>query len=337
MDRGDGVTEIRQATPADNDALIDLERHAPLDLGDRTVVFDRSPNYFAHQEMQEHGHVMVAEDEGRLIAAVAGAWRDVMIDGTRRRLLYVHQGRTLPERRREHVATDLVIRSFLLAKEEGVETPYWLISPDNSTSLAFNRQVEVESWPVEGRIDGFDVSARRPADQRVGAVGPNDLPRVLELVNATHNGREMFLPYTMESLQRRLQQCGSYSWQQWRGYRSQQGLVAVAGMWDFNRSLKITERSKSGDSVHVSAPAFVLDYGYRDGAEEAMVEVFFALMEAAAQAERNDLSIALPVERRLYALMAVLPHSTTLFHILTPGIPTPKGIEGSVYLDPVYV
>jgi hypothetical protein len=147
----------------------------------------------------------------------------------------------------------------------------------------------------------------------------------------------MFLPYTAEFLQRRLQRSPDYSWQHWRGYRSRQGLVAVAGMWDFNRSLKITERSKSGDRTHASMPAFVLDYGYRDGAEEAMVEVFFALMEAAAQAERNELSIALPVERRLYALMAVLPHSTTLFHILTPGIPTPKGIEGSVYLDPVYV
>jgi len=293
------VPEIREATPADNDALINLELRSALDLGDRTVVFDRSPNFFAHQEMQEHGRVLVAEDEGEIVAVVAGAWRDVMIDGRRRRLLYVHQGRTLPDHRREHVATDLVIRSFLLAKEEGVETPYWLISPDNDTSLAFNRQVQVEAWPIEGRIDGFDVSARRPATREVGTLGSDDLPRVLELLNATHAGREMFLPYTAESLQRRFRQSPSYSLRHWRGYRSRQGLVAVAGMWDFGQSLKISERSKSGDSVHVSVPAFVLDYGYVEGAEEAMVEVFFALMETAAQAGRNELWIALPLERRL--------------------------------------
>jgi Acetyltransferase (GNAT) domain len=340
FDLTDGVVrmpEIREATPSDNDALIDLELRSPLDLGDRTIVFDRSPNYFAHQEMQEHTRVMVAEDEGEIVAAVAGAWRDVMIGGERHRLLYVHQGRTLPKRRREHVATDLVIRTYLLAREEGVETPYWLISPDNSTSLAFNRQVEVEAWPVEGRIDGFDVAARRPAGSEVDTVGPNDLPRALELINETHRGREMFMPYTAESLEGRLRHSASYSLQHWRGYRSRKGLVAVAGMWDFGRSLKITERSKSGNSVHVSIPAFVLDYGYVTGAEEAMVEVFFALMGTAADAGRNELSIALPLERRLYSLMADLPHSSTLFHILTPRLKTPISLEGSVYLDPVYI
>ena len=284
------MPEIREATPADNDALVDLELRSPLDLGDRTVVFDRGPNFFAHQEMEEHGRVLVAEEEGEIVAVVAGAWQDVMIDGRRRRLLYVHQGRTLPERRREHVATDLVIRNFLLAREEGVETPYWLISPDNSTSLAFNRQVQVEAWPVEGRVDGFDVAARRAAGNEVDTVVRDDFPRVLDLINATHSGREMFMPYTAESLQRRLQLSTSYSLHHWQGYRSREGLIAVAGMWDFGQSLKITERSKSGDSVHVSIPAFVLDYGYVEGAEEAMVEVFSALMEAAAQVGRNELS-----------------------------------------------
>jgi hypothetical protein len=331
------MTEIREATAADNDALIDLELRSPLDLGDRTLVFDRSPNFFAHQQMQEHGRVLVAEEGGKPVAVVAGAWHDVMIDGNRRRLLYVHQGRTLPEHRRRHVATDLVIRSFLLAREEGVERPYWLISPDNSTSLAFNRQIEVECWPVNGRVDCFDVAARRPSTNNVAAVSADDLPQMLDLINETHRGREMFLPYTADMLQCRLQQSPSYSLQHWRGYRSREGLVAVGGVWDFGKSLKVAERSKDGDNLHVSAPAFVLDYGYRPGSDQAMVEVFFALMESAARAERNELWIALPVERRLYSLMADLSHSTTLFQILTPGIETPKDIAASVYLDLVYV
>jgi len=62
-----------------------------------------------------------------------------------------------------------------------------------------------------------------------------------------------------------------------------------------------------------------------------------ALMEIAAERERNQLSITLPTESRLYSLMEGLLHSTTLFRILTPGIPTPREIERSVYLDPVYV
>jgi hypothetical protein len=331
------VTEIREATADDNDALIELERQSPLDLGDTVLAFDRSPNFFAHQQMQEHVRVLVAEEEGRLVAVVAGAWHDVLIDGQRRRLLYVHQGRTLPEYRRRHIATDLVLRAYLLAREEGVEAPYWLISPDNSTSLAFNRQINVESWPVDGRVDGFDVAARHPPAREVGGLGPDDLPRVLELLNATHAGREMFQPYTAESLQRRLQLTPGYSWQSWRGYRSRHGLVAAAGMWDFDQSLRMIVRNRAGEALHVSAPAFVLDYGYTEGAEEAMVETFMALMEAAARRERNELSIALPVERRLFSVMEGFPHTTTLFKVLTPNIPVPADIGGSVYLDPVYV
>ena len=95
-----------------------------------------------------------------------------------------------------------------------METPYWLISPDNDTSLAFNRQIEIEAWPVEGRIEGFDVAARRPAAREVDTLEQSDLPRIVELINATHGGREMFLPYSVESFQRRLSaaratRCGS--------------------------------------------------------------------------------------------------------------------------------
>jgi hypothetical protein len=171
----------------------------------------------------------------------------------------------------------------------------------------------------------------------VNSVVPEDLPQVVELINHTHAGREMFMPYTAESLQRRLGLSPAYSWRHWRAYRSQRGLQAAAGLWDFGRSLRITEREKATGKERVELPAFVLDYGYAAGAEEAMVEVFLALMAMAAAGDRNQLTIALPAESRLYTLMEDLPHSTSLFQILTPGIPTPREIKGSVYLDPVYV
>lgn len=329
--------EVREAAPDDNEPLIDLERRSPLDLGDRTLVFDRSPNFFAHQDMQEHGRVLVAEEDGRLVGIVAGAWHDVLIEGQRRRLLYIHQGRVLPQCRRRRIATDLVLENLVLAREADVDTPYWLISPDNSTSLAFNRQTGVEGWPVDGRIDGFDVSARRETRGEVVSVGPSDLPRVLDLVNRTHTGREMFLPYTAESLRGRLSRSPTYGWQHWRGYRSEERLTAAAGIWDFGRSLRITEREKTTGRERIASPAYVLDYGYREGAEESMLEVFMALMAMAAERERSQLSISLPAESRLYSLMEDMSHSTTLFRILTPGIPTPTNITGSVYLDPVYL
>lgn len=328
---------IREATQDDNAALIELERQAPLDLGDRLLTFDRTPNFFAHQEMEEHGRVLVAEDEGRLVGVVAGAWHDVLVEGQRRRLLYIHQSRILPEYRRRRVATDLTIQHLVLTLDAKVDAPYWLISPDNKTSLAFSGQVEIESWPVDGQIDGFDVSSQRRASRRVDTLEPSDLPRVLELINRTHTGREMFLPYDTDRLQKRLSLSPTYGWQHWRGYRSEKKLLAAAGVWDFGRSLRITERDKATGRERMSLPAFVPDYGYAAGAEEAMVEAFMALMEMAAESERNELSIALPTESRLCSLMSSLPHSTTLFRILTPGITTPREVTGSAYLDPIYV
>lgn len=327
---------IREATPKDNDALLELERNSPLDLGDRILAFERAPNYFAHQEMQEHGRVLVAEEDGRLVGVVAGAYHDLLISGQRRRLLYIHQGRVLPEYRRRHVGTNLALRQMGLAAEAKFDAPYWLISPDNDTSLAFNRQAGVESWPVDGRMDAFDVAARREAARQVGSVGPDDLPRVVELINRTHACREMFLPYDVDRLQRRLNLSPTYGRQHWRGYCSKGVLIAAAGAWDYGRSLRVTEREKATGRERVALSAYVLDYGYAAGAEEAMVEVFMALMATAAECQRNRLSIALPTESRLYSLMAGLPHFTTLLQILTPGIPAPE-VRGSVYLDPVYV
>jgi GNAT superfamily N-acetyltransferase len=328
---------IREATPNDNDALLELERNSPLDLGDRVLAFERAPNYFAHQEIQEHGHVLVAEEDGQLVGVVAGAWHDVLISGRPRRLLYIHQGRVLPEYRRRHVGTDLVVQQMALAREASFDAPYWLISPENDTSLAFNRQAGVESWPVDGRMADFDVTARREATRDVGSVGPSDLPRIVELINGTHAGREMFLPYDVEKLERRLSLSPTYGWQHWRGYRSKGVLIAAAGAWDYGRSLRITEREKATSGARVALPAYVLDYGYAAGAEETMVEVFMALMATAAECQRDRLSIALPAESRLFSLMAGLPHFTTVLQILTPGTPAPAETTGSAYLDPVYV
>jgi hypothetical protein len=58
---------IREATAADNEALLELERSSPLDLTDAELVLDRSPDYFACLSLQEDARVMVAEEGGRLV------------------------------------------------------------------------------------------------------------------------------------------------------------------------------------------------------------------------------------------------------------------------------
>jgi hypothetical protein len=143
------MAEIREATAADNDALIDLELQSPLDLGDHSIVFDRSPNFFAHQQMQEHGRVLLAREAA--LAVVAGAWH-TSIDQRRRRPIR-YQGRRAP--RRGHAAGNN------LPSKDGAKSG----SSAGQRYLACPAPDCGQAWP-SSRIDGFDVTGRVPTTRR---------------------------------------------------------------------------------------------------------------------------------------------------------------------------
>src|SRR4030042_3389732 len=99
---------IREATAADNEALLELERSSPLDLGDVEITMDRSPHYFASLSLQEDARVLVAEEGGRLIGVCAAARHCVPLLGRPRALLYIQKGRVRPEFHRRRVSTVLI-------------------------------------------------------------------------------------------------------------------------------------------------------------------------------------------------------------------------------------
>ncbi|MGC9365175.1 MAG: GNAT family N-acetyltransferase [Fidelibacterota bacterium] len=70
--------KIRQATPADNQALLELSRRSPMAA--RLVVNnDRTPDYFYIDELLgDQASVFVADDAGRIIGTVAVVFRNVL-------------------------------------------------------------------------------------------------------------------------------------------------------------------------------------------------------------------------------------------------------------------
>src|SRR4030067_2745654 len=100
---------VREATDADNEALLELERSSPLDLGDVELTMDRSPDYFASLSLQEDARVMVAAEGGRLVGVCAAARHCVPLLGRPRALLYIEKGRVLAEFRRRRVSSVLVL------------------------------------------------------------------------------------------------------------------------------------------------------------------------------------------------------------------------------------
>ena len=192
--------QIREATPSDNDALLELERNSPLDLGDRILCF-RSRAQLLRPPGDAGARARARRGGGRAAGGRRrGAWHDVLIGGKRRRLLYIHQGRVLPEYRRRHVGTDLVVQQMALAAECQVRRALLADQPrqrhvagvqstGGSRELAHRR--------ANGRLRRCRSKGRgtRSGQRRSGRLAASR-----ELINRTHAGREMFLPYDVDSL-----------------------------------------------------------------------------------------------------------------------------------------
>ena len=335
-----GMTfSIREATAADNEALLELERSSPLDLGDVEVALDRSPDYFACLSLQEDARVMVAEDAGRLVGTCAAARHSVPLLGTQRALLYIQKGRTLPQYQRQHVSSLLVWALVESWQRKGiaVDSPYFLVSTDNRTSLSAVQRSSLRPWPRDVHLVDIDTETDRRATAPTVRVGPERIQEVIALLNRTHAGKELFAPYTEQRLQARLGRIPEYGWQNWWGIEGRDGrLVAAAGLLDLGRWWRITRRLKASGQETTTSAAAVFDFGYVDGGEKQMADLLCALLAVAASWGRDELSICLDPDDSLYRLLPAA-RAGVIFRFFTLGRVPSAHEMGHLYLDPAYL
>ena len=99
---------------------------------------------------------------------------------------------------------------------------------------------------------------------------PRDAPRIVEILNATHERDEMYLPYTVESFTARVERSPrDYSWD-----RVRMTDRAVVGVWPAGDTVRFIIESK-GNRVE-SRRGLALDWGFLPGAEDE----FEALLRA---------------------------------------------------------
>lgn len=331
------MIRIRRARHQDNEALLEIERRAPLKLGPVEVVIEHAPDFFAQKKLQEHPHVLAAEEDGRLIAHVSGAWYDARFGQSRHRLLCVHRQRVPPEHQRRGLGTALAGELLRRCRRFGANSAYWLIDPENADSMAFGRRpgAPVDLVAASPRFFLGPGSISTPAAD-VRPVQRSEAAEVADLINQTHGRLDLFTPYSPARLGRRLSRSPEYAWNHLLGLTENKRLTAVVGLWDQGRNLRLTRREPgSGQETRISRAA-AADYGYRPGAEEAMLALLQAALNRVRAWGRQELMITAAPSNPLHDRLAALgARMDPLCFLLIGEARSDAGAE--IWLDPIYL
>ncbi|MBI2767036.1 MAG: GNAT family N-acetyltransferase [Chloroflexi bacterium] len=321
---------VRIATEADAALLAEVERRSPLVFGERQLVIDRGTDYFAAARLMEDVTVLLAEVDGEPAAVYCAARHGAAIGGRPITATYIHHARVRPEFQRMGVGRACGDAMTETLKARPSDTTYFYIGPENATSQAFAKAA-TNRWsfgPVRLRFDCAALAgapAGRPST-------PADAHTVAAILNATHAGEEMFLPYTAESLRARLERApAQYGWD-----RLWIDDGAVLGLWPEGESLSTRARVGAGP-WHELRDGAVLDYGYIAGAEPRFLALLRAWCGWSAKRGMTELGLFASESRPAHALLAPLAAGASAMDFWTPGIAEPAGAKGrGLYTDAVY-
>lgn len=304
----DSTALVRTATWADHEMLSDLCANAPEKVGDWRVTVERSPNPFAQYRLQERANVLVLEDQRVALAMSAASVRNTYIEGERTSAHFMSGWRVRDGFRGLGLAGRLQNSAGSGTSWFGLVS-YWYVRLNNASASWIQRieddmenrpgdySIEVENLTAtvwQFACDGGTDGPQGESSVRVRAVHEDDLDRCVELINRTHQGLDLFRPYSQEYLRERLDDpCWGpkpsfydsiYGWPEYRVIEADGQVVACGGLWDRGRDVReVWERlpgeSESGSGLaadsgrFVSDPTALLDFGFAEGHEGDMAEL----------------------------------------------------------------
>ncbi len=322
---------FREATLADGPVLVAIERDSPLVFEDgSSLAIDRGDDYFAASRLMGGATVMLAEVNGEPAGAACGAIHAVLLGGVERRMLYVHHVRILPRFQKTGLARRVSPALMECLRSQGYDSPYWYVSPANTRSQSFNRTSPGKwsfgpTWIAMPCAENAGPAAGRPAT-------PDDAGEIAHILNACHEGEEMFRPYTAESLSERMARDPlQYGWQSiWLAKG------AVAGVWPEGNWISLRQTDAAGNAS-VSRGAAVLDYGFLPGAGAELRALFRAWCSWLAERGMVELTAFTAPGTRSWPVFEGMQGELSSFDLWTPTLPEPEGASShGLYVDHLY-
>ncbi len=327
-----GLT-VREARPEDNAALIALELASPLVLGAERAVYDRSPDFFARHRLQGEHRVVVAELDSEIVGVAAAALHTPLVERLPHRLAYISHARVRADAQRRGVAGAFSAALLAWAKEHGAEGAYWFIAPANEGSIAFGGRGGGR-WPADVTFRRIDVARADAAP--APKLAPARIEEAVALINATHEGQDLFEPLTAASMAARLRNDpAQYGIEHLRGTVAGGRLVAVAGLWDAGACVQEIRTDTRTGEVTRSRAASVLDWGWAPGEEAAFRDLLATLAAEARLLGRTALMLSEPAPGALPGI--ALPSSAFALSLFTPTLRPPASSPRGVFVDLVYL
>jgi hypothetical protein len=144
------------------------------------------------------------------------------------------------------------------------------------------------------------------------AATPADIAACAALINRTHRDRDLFRPYTPESLHDRLdpgfvppglRALKPYGFGDFHVVERAGEIVACAGAWDRGRDLRERWRHRESGKEHLLSVVAMLDIGVAEGHEDALADLVEHFIGLANDAGRDYLLAPLETHPEVAALL----------------------------------
>jgi hypothetical protein len=158
---------------------------------------------------------------------------------------------------------------------------FWENIPEKEGEVPGVR-VTVLQYPARA-FDGDATTIRKARE--------DDIDRCVELINRTHEGLDLFRPYSHDYLRDRLDDgfWGDpmtwfnvwehvYGWDEYYVMERDGRVVACAGLWDRGRDARDRYRHKETGEERVVSVTSLLDFGFAEGHEASMAQLIAFLI-----------------------------------------------------------